>query len=234
VNKLIVVDYQEGAGGEFMARFLSAHFGHTLEFDQQQNPNKIQKWLNSHSLVNKDWDQAFPRYFQVFLKLCQEQGIAELSVPYHLHKWPWHVDIILSQVPQARFVRINCNNHVDQVYADFQRKVLNRPITEFSELQFLLNGQNSDFVNEKVLSYRRGTLTYQDIFPDSQPGLQTLPSNDVEVDYGNFFSNFDQTAVAYEELCAKIKIDTNFELLSALLERNQKNQQDLNKHLSTP
>jgi hypothetical protein len=234
VNRLIVVDYQEGAGGEFMACFLSAHFGHTLEFDQQQNPNKIQKWLNSQSLANKDWDQAFPKYLRWFLELCHQQGINELSVPYHLHKWPQHVDIILSQIPQARFVRINCNHYVDQVYADFQRKVLDRPITEFSELQFLLKDRDRDFVKEKVLSYRCGTLTYWDIFPGSQPGLQTLPSKDIEIDYGDFFCNFDQTAMAYEELCAKIKIAPNFVLLSALLERNQKNQQDLDKHLSTP
>jgi len=83
------------------------------------------------------------------------------------------------------------------------------------------------------LSYRHGTLTYQDIFSNSQPGLRTLPSNDIEIDYGDFFCNFDQTAKAYEELCAKINITPNFGLLSALLERNQKNQQDLDKHLST-
>ena len=49
LEQLIVVDYQEGAGGEFLANWLSAHFGQKLNYNQQTNSNYLQKWLNAHS-----------------------------------------------------------------------------------------------------------------------------------------------------------------------------------------
>jgi len=225
LDEFIVVDYQAGAGGEFIARFISAHFGHTLEFDQQQNPSPIQKWLNSHSLINKDWGDRFPVFFQLFLKICKDQNISRLAVPYHLYKWPRHVDHILDQVPHARFVKINCDRYADQVYADFQRKILDRPLKNFTELQFLLTNQPRESIIEKLKSYKLGQLQYRDIVFNSGAELQTLPSNDVEIDYGDFFCNFDQTVKAYEELCAKIKIVPSIVLISALLDRNKKNLQ---------
>ena len=144
--KLIVVDYQEGAGGEFMARFISAHFGHSLTFDQQADPDQIQKWLNSHSIIDSNWNQRFKTAFQVFVELCQRQQITEIAVPYHLYKWPDHIDKILEQVPNTRFVKINCDNYLAEVNADFQRKVLDHPIKNFSEVQFLLRNKEIDFI----------------------------------------------------------------------------------------
>ena len=52
LEQLIVIDYQEGAGGEFIASWLSAHFGQRLETDLQNNPNYLQKWLNSQGIFH--------------------------------------------------------------------------------------------------------------------------------------------------------------------------------------
>lgn len=232
MDKLIVIDYQEGAGGEFIARFISAHLGNELEFDQQKYPNHVQKWLNSHSLINKDWDQRFLVYFRMFLNVCKTQNIKQLAVPYHLYKWPEHIDLILKELPNTRFVKINCEDYVERVCADFQRKVLDCPITEFRELQFLLKNKDTDFVKSSLESYKDGRLTYRDIFPTQVLELQPLPSNDITINYGDWFCNFDQTAQSYEKLCNELSLPLDIMLLSALLERNKKNYQDLNKHLS--
>lgn len=232
MDKLIVVDYQEGAGGEFIARFISAHLGHKLAFDQQAHPSHVQKWLNSHSLVNTDWDQRFSVYLRMFFSVCKMQNATKLAVPYHLYKWPGHVDLILQESPNTRFVKINCNNYVDQVSVDFQRKVIDRPIQDFSEMQFLLKNKSTDLIKSNIELYKQGQLTYKDIFPKTSLRLQTLPSKDIEIDYGDFFCNFKQTAHAYEKLCNDLNLNPNLVLLSSLLERNKKNQQDLNNHLS--
>ena len=232
MDKLIVVDYQEGAGGEFFARFISAHLGHELEFDQQAHPSHVQKWLNSHSLVNTDWDKRFPVYLRMFFSVCKMQNATNLAVPYHLYKWSGHVDLILQELPLTRFVKINCNNYADQVSVDFQRKVLDRPIQDFSEMQFLLKNKSTDSIKYSIELYKQGQLTYKDIFPETSLQLQTLPSKDIEIDYGDFFCNFNQTAHAYEKLCNDLNLKPDLVLLSSLLERNKKNQQDLNNHLS--
>lgn len=233
MRDFIVVDYQEGAGGEFIARWLSAHFGHQLEFDQQKNPDHMQKWLNSHSLSFHNWDQTFCAHFRQFVRECQQQGIDQIAVPYHLYKFPHHVTVIQEQIPNVRFVRICCDQYVDRVYADFSRKVLDRPITSFSELQFLLQDRDHDAVKHNIRRWRQGELTYRDLWPQSQQDLQTLPSQDVQIDYGDFFCHFDQTAQAYEKLCNELGLVPDLILLSALLERNQKNLLDLENHLST-
>jgi hypothetical protein len=232
MDKLVVVDYQEGAGGEFIARFISSHFGHKLEFDQQQHPDTTQKWLNSNSIVNCDWDSKFENYFETFLMHCNQHKIKKIAVPYHLYKWPNHVKKILEKVNNTRFVKINCDKHTDKVFCEFDRKVLSRSIKDFSELQFLLQHKNKEYINFVLKLYRQEKLTYRDMFPQQQPRLQILPSNDVEIQYEDFFCNFDQTPHAYQTLCKELEIDSDPVLLSMLLDRNKKNYQSLKDHLS--
>jgi hypothetical protein len=232
VNKFIVVDYQDGAGGEFIARFISSHFGHKLEFDQQQNPDHTQKWLNSNSIVNPDWDWNFESYFETFLLHCDQHNIKEIAVPYHLYKWPDHVRKICAKVNNTRFIKINCDKHIDKIFLEFDRKVSSRPIQDFFELQFLLQNKNKQYVDSVLKLYRQKTLTYGDMFPGHQHQLQTLPSNDIEIQYEDFFCNFDKTTHAYQTLCQELDIDPNHDLLSLLLDRNKKNYQSLNDHLS--
>lgn len=233
MDKLIVVDYHEGAGGEFIARFLSAHYGHDLEFDQQHNPDYIQKWLNSNSIVTPEWDKQFPTFFDLFLSNCNALGITQIAIPYHLYKWPGHVDTIRKSVPNTRFVKINVSEYEDRISKEFQRKVLTRNITDFQELKFLLSNIDRDFTKSMLQLYKQGNLKYQHFFSNPPGCLQHLPSDDIEINYKDFFVNLDQTPLAYEKLCKELEILPNPLLLSALIERNKKNQQDLDNYLST-
>lgn len=232
MDKFIVVDYQEGAGGEFIARFISAHFGHELEFDQQARPDHAQKWLNSYSIVKQDWDTNFQTYFDTFLKRCASHGISDIAVPYHLYKWPRHVELILTQMPHTRFVRINCKGYYTQINTDFHRKVSDRKLTDFRELQFLLANRDRNFVKDILKLYKEQKLYYRDIFPAPSICSKTLPSEDIEINYSDFFCDFNQTASAYEKLCSQLKLVPDILLLTALLERNKKNQQDLSNYLN--
>lgn len=232
MDRFIVVDYQEGAGGEFMARFISAHFGHELEFDQQHQPDHLQKWLNSKSLIAVDWAARFPNYLEMFIDQCRHKNVRAIAVPYHLYKWPSHVHTIKKKIPEARFVKINCEDSLTEVTADFERKVLNCAITDFQELKFLLTNRDRQFVKSMLELYHQKQLTYRNIFPPPPHSIQCLPSKDVEVRYQDFFCNFDQTKQAYEKLCAELGMSPNMILLSALLERNVENKQHLEKHLS--
>lgn len=232
LDKFIVIDYQEGAGGEFIANFISSHFGYKLEFDQQANPTHNQKWLNSHSIVTPDWDLNFETYFLRFLSNCKNQSIDKIAVPYHLYKWPSHVKKIKNIVNNARFVKINCEQYLQEIQSDYDRKVLLRVIQDFSELKFLLQCQSKEIVEKALKLYKQKKLTVGDIVSGYNKQLKQLPSNDIEIDYGDFFCNFDQTPHAYQKLCGELDIAPNADLLLKLLERNKKNYQSLKEHLS--
>lgn len=232
MNKFVVIDYQDGAGGEFIARFVSSHFGHALDFDQQLNPDFTQKWLNTHSLVRPNWDENFEFYLEEFLEHCRQNNIDQIAVPYHLYKWPGHVERILKKVANTRFVKINCNKYTDMIYVEFDRKVLSRSIEDFSELQFLLQNKNKEEVVSALKLYQQKKLTYRDIFPNCTCQFQKLPSMDIEITYEDFFCNFDQTPRAYQTLCDALSIEPQPKLLALLLERNKKNYQSLRDHLS--
>lgn len=227
IEQLIVVDYQEGAGGEFVSNWLSAHFGQKLETDLQLNPNYLQKWLNSHSLIQSDWRKNFNKYLLMFNDECTKRGVRSIAVSYHLYKYPEHVEI-LKKVNQPRFVRINCTGYEDQVVRDFRRKVLDRVLGpgDFAEIKFILCNQPQEKVKHYMDLYRRQALTYCKLLSyDPKIELKHLPSNDVEITYKDFFVDFDQTPTAYQTLCSQLQLTPNAQLLDALIDRNKKNQQ---------
>jgi hypothetical protein len=222
LKRLIVVDYQEGAGGEFVANWLSAHFGQKLEFDQQAHPNYLQKWFNSHSLVKSDWHQNFSQYLLEFNQECAKFDIDEIAVPYHLYKFPHHVNI-LSTVNHTRFVRINCKGYESEVFAEFERKVLDRVLTNFAEIKFVLQAHSREHAKNYLELFQQKKLTYRHVWPHTSNRLRVLPSQDVEIHYNDFFANFDQTATAYQALCNQLDLLPQQNLLTALIERNKKN-----------
>lgn len=231
------MDYQEGAGGEFFASWLSAHFGQTLVANTQENPNYCQKWLNSYSLINKGWNEQFFNFFQNFLSNCQDRGITQIAIPYHLYKWPNHVKIIRDCCPFVRFVRINCNRYKNEIAADFQRKVLLKKLgpADFGLIKFMLNHCTKEEVNHVLTLFKNQELVFGDLVTNSMQStqLKNLPSQDIEINYQDFFVDFDNTAQEYQKLCAELNISPNNKLLTALIERNKKNWQDLQEHLST-
>jgi hypothetical protein len=229
LEQLIVVDYQEGAGGEFISNWLSAHFGQKLEDNLQLNPNYLQKWLNSHSLIQSDWRKNFNKYLLMFNDECARRGIRSIAVSYHLYKYPEHVET-LKKVNHPRFVRINCAGYEDHVIKDFQRKVLDRVLgpADFAEIKFILKEQTQEKIKHCMEQYRHHTLTYRELLPyNHKIELEHLPSTDIEIMYRDFFIDFDQTPDAYQTLCNQLQLNPNAQLLDALIDRNKKNLQHL-------
>jgi len=236
LDQLVIVDYQEGAGGEFLASFISAHWGRKLSCDTQRDPDNFQKLLNSYGLTYTNWNLEFDAHFANWLAMCNQQLIKKISVPYHLYKWPHHVQKIKSHVPHARFIRINVINHLDIVMADFERKVLNCKLTikDIHEISFLSKSSNID-KRLLVNKLKDGSLTRQDLFPNIEPHdcIIPLPSQDIEIDYGSWFIDSNRTLAAYKELCSQLGLVPNLLLLHRLINRNNKNQEDLKKYLNT-
>lgn len=228
LDHFVVVDYQEGAGGEFLASFISAHWGQFLSENPQTNPNQLQKWLNSHSLIYTDWNKNFSQYLKEFINHCTKHDIKSIAVPYHLYKWPNHVNIIKDIIYPARFVKINSTGNESKINNDFQKKVLRRTlgIKDLNEIQFLLSTQDIKQKNKCMQLFKQGTLTIGDILPvPDNYSPKVLPSQDVEIAYHKFFIDFDQTPAAYQKLCQEINLAFNDKLLSTLINRNKKNLQ---------
>lgn len=225
IEQLIVVDYQEGAGGEFVANWLSAHFGHAVAENQQTHPSYVQKWLNSHSLIYNDWSLNFDQYLDQFQQLCEAQAISRVAVPYHLYKYPSHVDA-LSKRFSTRFVKINCENFLDHVHGEFRRKVWDRILgpADLGEIKFMLSNQPKYKKLHCLELLKQDQLTYQDLVALPPPKtIKHLPSTDIEIFYGDFFVDFDRTPLAYQQLCSKLLISPQPELLQFLIDRNRKN-----------
>lgn len=225
LEQLVVVDYQEGAGGEYMANWLSAHWGHDLAENMQTHPNWLQKWFNSHRLISHDWSENFGQYLQQFLQICAEQKVTQIAVSYHLYHYPEQIQTFVAAVP-TRFVRINCTGFEQKVHEDFVTKVRDRPLTkqDWPEIKFILQNQSLQHRSLCMDLFRRGQLTYRTLIAcNIQPDTRCLPSRDIEIWYRDFFVDFDRTPQAYQKLCAELAIEPQPQLLQCLIERNKKN-----------
>jgi hypothetical protein len=232
IDQLIVVDYAAGSGGEFFANFLSAHFGSKLEFDCQRSPNFLQKWLNTQSLVVKNWSHEFRSHLLEFQDLCNSSQISRLAIPYHLYKWPHHIDILSEMIP-TRFIKINITGYKHIVQSDFERKVWFRKMTknDVGEVKFLLQKLDTGKQQTVLDLYRKQELMFKDLVGGELEINEFLPTQDVEIFYRDFFLDFDRTPDAYKKLCEELEIIPNFTLLNELIDRNKKNWQDLQAYL---
>jgi hypothetical protein len=152
-----------------------------------------------------------------------------------LYKWPEHVDI-LKKINQARFIRINCEGYEFQIAEDFKRKILDRVLgpKDFAEIKFMLGNQDKQKQEHCLNLFKQGKLTYNELVPTtSSIESKHLPSADLEIMYGDFFVDFTGTLAAYKQLCDQLEISSNLVLLDALVDRNRKNLQHHQTHLST-
>lgn len=228
IEQLVVVEYFEGAGGEFFASFINAHWGQSLVADLQKSPDPLQKWLNSHSLVKLDWDVNFEKYALKFFELCKSQKIEQIAVPYHLYKWPKHQEILNRLCYNTRYVRINAQGYEQKLAKDFDRKVLNRVLdnSDFMEIKFLLNNKPKDHRIHCINLFRQHQLTLaiiDDRFKVPDYNLLRLCSQDIEISYKDFFIDFDATNSAYQQLCQSLNLNSDNKLLTMLIDRNRKN-----------
>jgi hypothetical protein len=97
---------------------------------------------------------------------------------------------------------------------------------DFAEIKFILKGQTQEKIKHCMEQYRHHALTYRELWPcDPKIKLKHLPSNDIEILYGDFFVEFDRTPSAYQTLCNQLQLIPNAQLLDALIDRNKKNLQ---------
>jgi hypothetical protein len=85
--------------------------------------------------MTPDWNNQFVSAFKNF-----NFANKKLAVPYHLYKWPQHVEQILQVDPGVRFVSINsdCDDYL--VKMDFLRKIWLRKLTnkDLPEIKILI------------------------------------------------------------------------------------------------
>jgi hypothetical protein len=236
---MIIVDYLDGAGGEYFSYFLS---GHAELLDYQPNELDMQvpadfKFLNTQSLMTPDWDNQFISAFKNF-----NFANKKLAAPYHLYKWPGHVEQILQVNPAVRFVNINSDRDNYLVKMDFLRKIWLRKLTnkDLPEIKILTNQLDQASKITLIQKLKSNTLLQLDIelardqLPINRANRLkkidefinhrlTTPSSDITINYRDFFIEFTNTKSAYDKLCAELNFQPDYSKLDLLLARNKKN-----------
>jgi hypothetical protein len=132
---------------------------------------------------------------------------------------------------------------------DFIRKVWLKKfnISDLAEIKFLT--QNFSLEDKKIIidQLQQNKLLWLDLFLLKQKiplstdsrltainDFQTFPkkvcpTNDIVVEYDDFFIDFDRTPGAYKQLCDQLEILPSADKLDKLIHRNKKNYNDLKK-----
>jgi hypothetical protein len=233
---LVVVDYIEGAGGEYISSVINSHPGFS-------NNVVLQKWFNSQQHIIHDWDNHIAEQADLFLIQCQEHQIKNLAISYHLCMHPTHVDIMQQLSKGTRFVKIDSVNHNAMVRMDHARKILFNQITkkQVKELKYRIgNSRPSEliklFLEDRLYGidlvlYKRNlpiTRANREMVIELIMGKQeTCPTNDITILYNDFFVSFDNMKEKYYNLCNSLNIQPNIDILNAMLIRNRKNLEEV-------
>lgn len=239
----VFVDYADGAQGETLAYFLNSH----VEFDNyefsDQNIQELDgsdtKWFNTHSLAYKDWGLNFLQYLQHW----QSQSSRAKVLSYHLYKYPDHVDLLKIHVADVRFIKINSHGYEDFYKYDYLRKILFRKLTKknLREIQFLVPDKHKISIIQLLKQDQlRGidivlangdqpinSRSRRDFIHSYLVRSFVLPSQDLEINYHDWFLNCESLPGAYEKLCHQLKICPDQTKLDKLIEKNKKNQIEL-------
>jgi hypothetical protein len=240
----VFVDYADGAQGETLAYFLNSHeeFGNHNFLDQniQELPGMDTKWFNTHSLVYKDWDNNFLQYLEAW----NSQSNRAKVLSYHLYKYPGHVELIKNHIPSVRFVRINSDKYENFYKYDYIRKILFRKLTKqhINEIKFLIPDTHKVTIIQLLKNDQlRGidvalancsqpitTQARQQLVKNFLCQPMSPPSQDIEINYHDWFLDLTSLPAAYEKLCEQLKICSDPLKLDKLLKRNEKNLTELN------
>ena len=240
LEQIIVVDYIDGASGEYFAEFLNQHLS---------TPNIVwlRKFFNSEELVNTNWDQDFDRYLDHFLTLCQQDNITRIIVPYHLYKWPEHLERFNRISKSVRAVAINSEQYPREIALDFIRKIHLVPvsISDIHKLTYLTKTATLEQKQEISERLRARTLQWIDVtilLSGKNSRLQlinqiltrqlTCPSQDVTIDYGTFYVDYLDIDNKYNLLCKQLDLVPNQQLLEQLIKRNQRNWAELTDYVN--
>jgi hypothetical protein len=251
LDRLVVVDYIEGAGGEYLSNVINHH----KEFNSANGPlvqqphNHVdvpQKWFNSQRHVIPNWDTEFESQSKLFLNECRVRNIDNLSVTYHLCIHPEHLELMRPLSNNTRFVKIDSTGHERTVKMDFIRKVLFNSIhkKQIREVKYRIGNSHGPLARDLIgvlmqgklygidlVLYKRGlpiTRENREItFNQLLNKKENCPSNDLTVLYENFFVSLDKLEKSYYTLCDSLNILPNTEILNAMLIRNQKNLEEV-------
>jgi hypothetical protein len=238
LEKIIIVDYVEGAGGEYFSQFLNNHL-------HKSEDVWLQKYFNSESLIIELWDQKFTEYLGNFLSLCYKRAVTEIAIPYHLYKWPQHLALFNQISKNVRAVKINSTKYNHEVTIDFLRKIYLCPVekTQMSQLSYYIKSatdQQKQQINELL---RTNTLQWIDvrILLDNTTKRQLIdkilarniscPSQDIEINYGTFYVDYNKIDDKYNLLCKQLGITPDNILLTELITRNQTNWATLSQYI---
>lgn len=251
LDKIIIIDYTEGSGGEYFSNFITNHLvNKILEDNMQESSDWSQKYFNSLSLVTPNWDLHFEFYLNKFLELCEQNHIKNISIPYHLYKSPKLGEQFQKIAHIVRFIKINDVGYEQQTAFNFLRKIYLKNISnqEFRKIKFRIN----DFSKEQKLivieQLKHNNLYWLDIdlivknIPINSDSRQQLvnkilntritpPSLDIEISYEDFFIKFENTTDKYYALCKNLDISPRSDLLDNLIVRNRKNTSELDQYI---
>jgi hypothetical protein len=236
LDRLVVVDYVDGAGGEYISTILNQH----EEFNSGTVTEETQKWLNSRRQLNaKNWDSVFESECQLFVDRCAKENITDIAIPYHCYLYPKHIDVLKKYAKDTRFVNIDMGQHYNMVIMEYARKVLFRPLTKanFNEIKYRIRDPKADDSKELVNLMMQNKLfaidliLYRDGLRITKENRQTRisylldrrrssPSDDIILDYGNTFVLLDNLEKSYYTLCNSLNIQPNTEILDSMYNRN--------------
>lgn len=239
----VFVDYEDGAQGETLAYFLNSHqeFGNHEFVDQnlQDLDGLGTKWFNSHSLVKPDWQENFGKYIHIWKTDSTQAKV----LSYHLYKYPEHIEILKTHIPDIRFVKINSAGHENFYKYDYIRKVLLRKLGKqnLKEIKFLTPEQHKIKIVQLLqhnqllgvdialanLDQPINKQTRQKYICDFLDQQVELPSQDLEISYHDWFLDTNATAQAYRQLCDQLKICPDADKLHKLTLKNDRNLTEL-------
>lgn len=250
LENLIVVDYVDGAGGEFISSCINHHANFYCESPNEfyitAQTNKIQKYFNSQELIGNNINSIINE----FLNLCEINKVKNVAVSYHLYKRPANIEIIKNNIQSTRFVAINHTDHNELINLDFVRKVYFNRITkkDLNTIKFRITNFDDkqkkllfDLLRSDRLIEMDFDLIAKNIIPNYDSRLEHLnnfikrrktpPSKDLEINYENFFVNLDNLKESYYNLCEQLNIVPIDNVYELIFNRNKKNFDKLNEFI---
>lgn len=234
---LVVVDYIEGAGGEYISSVINSH----PEFSDNV---LLQKWFNSRRHIVPNWEDSIAEQGDLFLIQCREHQIKNLAISYHLCMHPSHADTMKKLSRNTRFVKIDSQGYETMVGMDFIRKILFNQLTthQFTEIKYRINKHTSAVELVKLLKENKlfgiDFVLYKQnlpitranremVFESVMSKQQICPTNDITILYNDFFVSLDNMKEKYYTLCNSLNIQPNIDILNAMLIRNRKNLEEV-------
>lgn len=239
LNTLVVVDYIEGAGGEYLSHTINRHKGFS-------NVEVLQKWFNSKRHVIPNWTKEFTNQADAFVTECNNQQVNNIAISYHLCFYPDQVNAIRSLSNNTRFVKIDSTGHENMVQMDFIRKVLFNQLSKkhIREVKYRIGNNYSPqaqtlidlLMKDQLLGidlvlYKQGLyinkINRERVFNDIMKKTDVCPTSDITVSYEDFFVNLDNLKKSYYTLCNSLNIVPSEAIAEEMLIRNKRNLEEV-------